>query len=288
MRRRYLIDKARDLGHRTSLMNDKSTVLARQTHRISERRRSDIIHLSFHGLLLEVWPGVYQTGADTDLMVSTAAIKPGTSLLEIGAGVGAIGLAIGSAARKVVLADINEIAVRNCAKNIERIGYSQFEAIKSDVFENVTGRFDTIVFNPPLTDHPVVDAVDRMFWDPDGKSKIDFFGQVGKYLEAEGKIYFGWATFEGLDCYFPVKEAEKNGFRVPDRGSVNPSPLGDGSYFSPQGRHSVFEEASAELKVDGIGKLEQPEITGYRPHGRSIRLTAVTRSHRLLAGGHSH
>jgi hypothetical protein len=87
---------------------------------------------------------------------------------------------------------------------------------------------------------------------------------------------------------FPVDMSVAMGlFRVPDRGSVTPSPSGDGSYFSPQGRHSVFEEASAELKVDGIGKLEQPEITGYRPHGRSIRLTAVTRSYRLLAGGHS-
>lgn len=65
------------------------------------------------------------------------------SFLDMGAGSGIQGkAAISAGAKKVVFGDINEEAVSNLKKE-------KLNAIKSNLFSKIKGKFDIISFNPP-------------------------------------------------------------------------------------------------------------------------------------------
>ena len=53
--------------------------------------------------------------------------------------------------------DINPLAVKCASENAKRNGV-HMTAKESDLFSNITGRYDTIVFNPPYL--PVTDQLD--------------------------------------------------------------------------------------------------------------------------------
>ncbi|MDY6094031.1 MAG: methyltransferase [Candidatus Enteromonas sp.] len=77
----------------------------------------------------------------------------GTNILDLGAGVGPIGLILASLApnRHVVLADVNDRALNCCRKNAAALGVEQqVEIIHSDVYLNIDTTFSTIVTNPPI------------------------------------------------------------------------------------------------------------------------------------------
>ena len=77
----------------------------------------------------------------------------GTNILDLGAGVGPIGLILASLApnRHVVLADVNDRALNCCRKNAVALGVEQqVEIIHSDVYLNIDTTFSTIVTNPPI------------------------------------------------------------------------------------------------------------------------------------------
>ena len=78
----------------------------------------------------------------------------------------------------------------------------------------VRGQFDVIAFNPPYSDYASDDVTDRMFWDPQHKTKIRFFEEVTQYLKPRGRVYFGWANFKDLDVNLPLRLAEANGFVI--------------------------------------------------------------------------
>lgn len=89
----------------------------------------------------------------TLLLVASMELPEKGSLLDMGCGCGAIGIA---AARlkpglKVTLVDINPVAVRLARGNIEANDLENAEAMESDLYSNLAGRlFNAIVSNPPL------------------------------------------------------------------------------------------------------------------------------------------
>ena len=77
----------------------------------------------------------------------------GTTILDLGAGVGPIGLILAhlDPHRHVVLADVNDRALNCCRKNAATLGVEQqVEIIHSDVYLNLDTSFSTIVTNPPI------------------------------------------------------------------------------------------------------------------------------------------
>lgn len=163
---------------------------------------------------ITVNPGVYQTSGDSELMAESVEITEDQNFLEIGCGTGVISIALAKHASQGVGVDINEKAVENSKYNAEAQGISNINFFKSDVFENVEGKFDVIICNPPYTKHEVKDNIDRMFWDPEDEMKQKFFREVGGYLKPNGKIYFGWADFADIDVDLPFKLAEASGYKL--------------------------------------------------------------------------
>lgn len=186
----------------------------RQSVRLEERKTGKPYEVECCGMKITVNSGVYQTSGDSDLMAESVKIRESETFLEIGCGTGVVSIAVAKRAASGIGIDINDNAVENSKQNAEAQGVKNVEFFKSNVFENVGGKFDVIICNPPYTKHEVRDNIDRMFWDPEDEMKRKFFEEVGKYLKTSGRIYFGWADFADIDVDLPFKLARTNGYKL--------------------------------------------------------------------------
>lgn len=87
------------------------------------------------------------------LLETIAQADLGNSILDMGAGVGPIGLILASLSpsRHVTLADVNDRALALAKKNAISLGVEdRTKIIHSDVYLSIDSAFDTIVSNPPI------------------------------------------------------------------------------------------------------------------------------------------
>jgi Fe-S-cluster formation regulator IscX/YfhJ len=138
------------------------------------------------GLLLDVAAEVFDPSRARSTHKMLEAIKqcflhPGTKIVEVGVGSGALLLSIGIAAAKefknvqLTGIDIDQRAVDCCRNNFEKAGVS-VNLLRSDIFEETTELFDFIIFNPP-TYHPSVSHNSQgltTLWDITGRIKKRF------------------------------------------------------------------------------------------------------------------
>lgn len=115
--------------------------------------------------------------------------NPHLQFLEIGSGSGIIlGTAKSSGIKQehVFGVDINQEAVEHC----QSLG---FNCIYSDLFENVEGKFDIIVFNPPYLPKDSIEPADSQLSTTGGLQGSEiinkFLKQARNYLEDNGKIF---------------------------------------------------------------------------------------------------
>jgi len=115
--------------------------------------------LELYGLRIKTNDKVYEPAEDSFLALkalSTAISElrgdAHASVLDMGCGTGLIGLyaAKSRLVEKALLADKSDIAVKLAEENIALNKLeSKAKAIRSDLFSNITGFFDIIVFNAP-------------------------------------------------------------------------------------------------------------------------------------------
>lgn len=87
------------------------------------------------------------------LLETIAKTDLGKNILDLGAGVGPIGLILAhlDPDRRVTLADVNDRALDCCVKNAATLGVTeQVQIIHSDVYSNIHSQYQTIVSNPPI------------------------------------------------------------------------------------------------------------------------------------------
>ncbi|MBQ4522908.1 MAG: peptide chain release factor N(5)-glutamine methyltransferase [Lachnospiraceae bacterium] len=143
-----------------------------------------------------------------------------SSLLDLCTGSGCIGISIEKMSEaKVTLADISKNALEVAKKNGQKLN-SNVTLVESDLFENISGKFDAIVSNPPYIRSSVIpglmDEVKK--YEPmlalDGKEDGLYFYrriiQEGKeHLNPGGMLFFEI----GHDQKMEVMECmEKEGF----------------------------------------------------------------------------
>jgi len=94
--------------------------------------------------------GVYAPSDDTFLMIdvlSTMALR-GKDVLDLGTGSGMLGLFCAKMGARVTVADIEDSALEKVRAAARRLNL-MIEAVRSDIFSSVPGRFDVVIFNPP-------------------------------------------------------------------------------------------------------------------------------------------
>ena len=119
----------------------------------------EIISDYIRGVTVEffVKPGVFsKRGIDvgTKLLIENAVVPEEGTILDLGCGYGVIGITLAKVFPKikVIMVDINPVAVKLAQMNIRHNGVEdRVEVYQGDLYEPVRGiKFDAIITNPPL------------------------------------------------------------------------------------------------------------------------------------------
>lgn len=145
-----------------------SNILADE-YKILLVRRSEHVPLQyltneqeFMGFKFKVNENVLIPRQDTEILVDEAVnrLKPSMRVLDMCTGSGCIAVSLKRLARdiEVTAADISSKALAVAIENAE-LNSADIEFIQSDLFENVRGKFDIIVSNPPYIPSETVDLL---------------------------------------------------------------------------------------------------------------------------------
>lgn len=140
---------------------------------------------------------IYTPAEDSFFMSETLKKKiknKNIKILEIGAGSG-IQLQtlkeLGINNKNIFSCDINPEAVQHC----KLIG---FRCIRSDLFENIKGKYDLIIFNPPyLPEHKHDKQTDTTGGRRGNEIILKFLQQAKSHLEKNGKIFLITSSHTG-------------------------------------------------------------------------------------------
>ncbi len=114
------------------------------------------------------------------------------TVLDMGTGSGILAIAAAKSGCSVTAADINPEAIKAAGEAAEKAGVKINLAL-SDLFENVKGKFDLIIFNPPYVRTADLETQDAqsIAWQggPEGMRVIDRFQSwVYGFLKPGGKV----------------------------------------------------------------------------------------------------
>jgi len=99
-------------------------------------------------LIIEQCDSVYPPREDTYLLIECIGPMAGQNVLEMGCGSGLVSLHCAKAGAMVRAVDINPRAVDCTNANFQR-NHLRADVHQSDLFSDVKGSFDLILFNPP-------------------------------------------------------------------------------------------------------------------------------------------
>lgn len=117
---------------------------------------------------------------DTELVAEAALknLKKGDSVLDLCCGSGAIGLTLalesaknGNAA-KVLLADVDKKALKVAKYNAKQLN-AKVKFKQSDMFQNIGGKFNLIVCNPPYIETATIETLDKSVKDYEPRLALD-------------------------------------------------------------------------------------------------------------------
>ena len=150
--------------------------------------------MNYDDIEYEECPEVYPPAEDTFLLIDNLIVKDNDKVLEIGSGSGIVSIKASIKAKSVDAVDINPHAIECTKRNIKLNDCDNITVKESDLFENISDKYDLIIFNTPYLpieeDEKINDDYSKA-WDggADGRSIIDpFLEQVSDYLEDEGSI----------------------------------------------------------------------------------------------------
>jgi release factor glutamine methyltransferase len=164
----------------------------------------------FYGLRLALSPETLEPRPDTETLVEAVLPFAGATaerlgecrILDLGTGTGAIALALLSAvpAATATGVDISQDALATATRNARETGLDRrFEALHSDWFAKVSGRYHVIAANPPYIPSEDIGNLQDEVRDFDPHRALDggvdgldpyriIAAEAAQFLEAEGKI----------------------------------------------------------------------------------------------------
>ncbi len=130
---------------------------------------------------------IYEPSEDSFLIEGCLRGYAGIRALDMGTGSGMLARTLSKSFKEVIAVDINPLA-RERVKGVKNCRF-----VLSDLFRNVKGRFDLIVFNPPYL--PEDDGDLRYAAGRGGKVIKRFFKEARTHLYGNGKIIFLLSSF---------------------------------------------------------------------------------------------
>jgi 16S rRNA (guanine1207-N2)-methyltransferase len=129
-------------------------------HYYSEKQTSRLriteieIALKGNNLKFSTGSGVFSIGKidrGTRLLIEKCIIEPDWEILDLGCGYGPVGISIAKAfpSTSVLMADINQRAIKLSRMNIKQNNIQNIKTKQSDLYDNIPEKFDTIITNPP-------------------------------------------------------------------------------------------------------------------------------------------
>ena len=218
----------------------------RPVHRILGER-------DFYGLTLSLSAATLEPRPDTETLIDAVlplaegivAAKGSCSIVDLGVGTGAIGLALVASCpgARCLGVDISAEAVATALENARRLGLGdRYTAVTGDWLEGIDERFDLIVSNPPYIPTPDLVGLEREVREHDPLRALD-----------------GGA--DGLDAYRiiavqSVSRLENNGYVAVEIGIDQTQPVK--ALFETQG----FESLGVFADLGGVERVLTFKIGG--------------------------
>ncbi len=152
--------------------------------------------VEYLGLDLHIPEQVFPPTPTSDLLGEQVRqrVRPGDRVLDMGCGAGANAILAAQITNDVVAVDVSPLAVAATAANARRnhVG-DRVDAHRSDVFDEVSGQFDVIVFDPPFRWFQARDLLERAITDENYRALGRFMSGVGSRLRPGGEVllFFG-------------------------------------------------------------------------------------------------
>lgn len=148
------------------------------------------------GLTLVVPPHVQVIESTSDVLgqVVLDEVREGERVLDMGTGSGVNAILAATKGADVVAVDVNPHAVAAARANAERNKVAdRVDIRRSDLFAEVEGRFDLVVFDPPFRWMKPRDWAEASITDEDYRALTAFFAHVRGHLVEDGRIlvFFG-------------------------------------------------------------------------------------------------
>ncbi len=148
-------------------------------------------------------------------------------VLDMGSGAGIQGIILGTfGAQSVTFADLSTASVQNTNENVSKFKLaSKSNTLNGDLFENITDKFDLIVFNHPFfSDHTYEELLE--VFSKEGKLNISrgklihrFFEDAKNHLNPNGTIIMPYFLPAG-EINNPFVQAPKHGYEVIEKSII--------------------------------------------------------------------
>lgn len=169
--------------------------------------------MRYKDLSLFIPKSVYEPAEDSFMLADATVFLEG-EVLEMGCGCGLASLACAKTATNVLSVDINPDAVECSKNNAAKNNVTNVQFIQSDLFSNVQGIFDAIIFNPPYLPTKEKERIgghlnNAFDGGKDGRKVLDrFLSEFDNYLKPNGVLLLIQSSLNDMEKTTSILEKQ--------------------------------------------------------------------------------